>query len=86
MSSIRCSVFILCGILMSCSSPKQVSPSASAPPASMVGADRDAHDCIASAGYSWCEHTNRCERSWELSSQYNIPNTADGFNQFCSKK
>ena len=31
----------------------------------MVGSDRDAHGCIASAGYSWCEAQQRCLRPWE---------------------
>lgn len=31
----------------------------------MVGNDRDAHGCIGSAGYSWCEVKNKCLRVWE---------------------
>jgi len=31
----------------------------------LVGNDRDAHGCIGSAGYSWCEQKNRCLRVWE---------------------
>ena len=30
-----------------------------------VGADRDAHGCIGSAGYSWSESANKCVRPWE---------------------
>lgn len=30
-----------------------------------VGGDRDTHGCIGSAGYSWCQAKNICERSWE---------------------
>ena len=30
-----------------------------------VGGDADAHGCIASAGYTWCEPLNKCIRSWE---------------------
>jgi hypothetical protein len=33
--------------------------------ADMVGGDRDAHGCIGSAGYSWCEAKGTCIRSWE---------------------
>ncbi len=36
-----------------------------------VGADRDAHGCIGSAGYSWCEQIGSCERPWELASWFN---------------
>lgn len=31
----------------------------------LVGNDRDAHGCIGSAGYSWCEPKNKCLRVWE---------------------
>jgi membrane-bound inhibitor of C-type lysozyme len=31
----------------------------------MVGSDRDAHGCIGSAGYSWCEVKQKCLRPWE---------------------
>lgn len=31
----------------------------------MVGDDRDAHGCIGSAGYSWCESKQKCLRPWE---------------------
>jgi len=31
----------------------------------MPGSDRDAHGCIPSAGYSWCEGKNKCLRIWE---------------------
>lgn len=29
------------------------------------GSDADAHGCIGSAGYSWCNATQKCIRSWE---------------------
>jgi len=31
----------------------------------IVGGDRDAHGCIGSAGYSWCEAKQKCLRVWE---------------------
>ncbi len=31
----------------------------------MPGSDRDAHGCIPSAGYSWCDAKQKCIRSWE---------------------
>lgn len=31
----------------------------------LVGGDRDAHGCIGSAGYSWCEAKQTCIRVWE---------------------
>ena len=51
----------------------------------MVGADRDAHGCIGSAGYSWCEKTARCERPWELALKENVELSAHQFSQFCQK-
>ena len=49
-----------------------------------VGADRDAHGCIGSAGYSWCEHTQRCERPWELARQKGFATSEANFAQYCS--
>ena len=31
----------------------------------LVGGDKDAHGCIGSAGYSWCEAKDKCLRVWE---------------------
>jgi hypothetical protein len=31
----------------------------------LLGSDRDAHGCIGSAGYTWCEAKNKCIRPWE---------------------
>lgn len=31
----------------------------------LVGADKDIHGCIGSAGYSWCEEKQKCLRIWE---------------------
>ena len=31
----------------------------------LVGADRDEHDCIASAGYVWSQAQQKCLRVWE---------------------
>ncbi len=35
------------------------------PPGSPPGSDRDAHGCIPSAGYKWCETKHKCLRPWE---------------------
>lgn len=50
----------------------------------MLGSDRDAHGCIGSAGYSWCEKTHQCERPWELAKEKGFPNTRAGFETYCS--
>lgn len=38
----------------------------------MVGGDRDAHGCIGSAGYSWCEIKSKCLRIWEEACSENL--------------
>jgi cytosine/adenosine deaminase-related metal-dependent hydrolase len=49
----------------------------------LIGGDRDAHGCIASAGYSWCERTNQCERPWELARKHNLENIREAFDKYC---
>ncbi|WP_347468980.1 hypothetical protein [Burkholderia stagnalis] len=51
--------------------------------APIVGGDRDAHGCIGSAGYAWCESTRQCERPWELAKQKGFANSAEAFAQYC---
>ncbi|WP_322030309.1 hypothetical protein [Paraburkholderia sp. J76] len=48
------------------------------------GADRDAHGCIGSAGYSWCAATQRCERPWELAKQKGFAVSQEQFARYCS--
>ncbi len=49
-----------------------------------VGNDRDENNCIASAGYQWCEKTNQCERAWELAEAHGFENTSEGLSAFCT--
>jgi hypothetical protein len=49
----------------------------------LVGADRDKHGCIASAGYQWCEKNKQCERPWELARQEGFSNQPEAFDAFC---
>ncbi len=58
---------------------------AAAPATPMVGGDRDAHGCIGSAGYQWCEHSQRCERPWELAQAQGLANTAGAIDAYCAK-
>ena len=53
-------------------------------PAPLVGSDRDAHGCIASAGYLWCAREGACVRPWELAKQRGFPLGAAEFERFCS--
>ncbi|WP_090801414.1 hypothetical protein [Paraburkholderia tuberum] len=64
-----------------------LSACAASPPSSpspVVGADRDAHGCIGSAGYSWCESTHQCERPWELAKQRGFALSAEQFAHYCT--
>jgi len=67
------------------STPPAQSPAQASAPAvpPMPGSDRDAHGCIPSAGYSWCEATQQCERPWELAKQKGFANSAQAYDQFC---
>jgi len=42
----------------------------------IVGGDKDAHGCIGSAGYSWCEAKKTCIRPWEEYCTATTPKTA----------
>jgi hypothetical protein len=55
-------------------------------PSVAVGGDRDAHGCIGSAGYVWCERTQRCERPWELAQAKGFPLGPEGFRTYCGNK
>ncbi len=54
-----------------------------APREGLVGADRDEHGCIGSAGYRWCAKTQQCERPWELAEAEGFENTPEAFKAFC---
>ncbi len=50
----------------------------------MVGDDKDAHGCIPSAGYQWCDKGNKCVRSWELAEEKGLINTQEAFANYCN--
>lgn len=75
---LRVSLAAAACLLGACSAASSFAPS------NTVGADRDAHGCIDSAGYSWCEHTQRCERPWELAKQEGFAATEANFAQYCA--
>jgi hypothetical protein len=55
------------------------------PPAApaRVGADRDAHGCIGSAGYRWCAREAACARPWELAKDKGFANEPAAFSAYC---
>lgn len=52
-------------------------------PPAVVGADKDGHGCIGSAGYQWCGKLETCVRSWELAKENDLPNTEEEFAKLC---
>lgn len=69
-------------LLTACANVTQSAASNVAPPA--VGNDADAHGCRASAGYAWCEHTQRCERPWELAQQKHFALSEANVAHYCA--
>ncbi|PSD27822.1 hypothetical protein C7E18_06130 [Stenotrophomonas maltophilia] len=75
-------------VLAACASPGNAPRRADGKPSTTtprVGGDRDAHGCIGSAGYHWCEHSQRCERPWELAQAQGLANTAEAIDAYCAK-
>nr|WP_244244203.1 peptidase [Lysobacter alkalisoli] len=75
--------------LVACSGPQEEpAPTPTPAPESTTtpapGSDRDAHGCIPSAGYAWCERSGQCERPWELAAQAGLDNTAEAFDEYCA--
>jgi len=60
---------------------------AEAPKENLVGGDRDAHGCIGSAGYQWCEKLGKCVRPWELETGDTTEETSqEDFAAYCKTK
>ncbi len=78
---LRAVPFLIAIGLAACTAHKP--PTEAAMPTPAPGSDRDAHGCIGSAGYSWCESTGKCERSWELAKEKNFDNSAEAFARYC---
>ncbi|WP_175813222.1 hypothetical protein [Burkholderia contaminans] len=79
---------LACALALSACAAQSTAPAAASAPAEaaappMPGSDRDSHGCIPSAGYSWCEQTQQCERPWELAKQKGFANSALAYEQFC---
>ena len=47
----------------------------------MVGSDTDAHGCIGSAGYVWCNVTQECMCPWEQNCTLSVQEQA---RRFCN--
>lgn len=67
-------MIIMVAIATSCASKKAIEP--------IVGADRDSHGCIGSAGYQWSEVKQNCIRIFEDGIQ--LSNIADKYSSFAA--
>lgn len=74
-------VVALAGCARPASTPARTDMTPAAP---VVGGDRDAHGCIGSAGYQWCQRSQRCERPWELAQAQGLANTAEAIDAWCA--
>ena len=61
-------------------------PTAAGQQTPTVGADRDDHGCIPSAGYRWCAKANECVRPWELANEKGLEPTPEAFEDYCRGK
>ena len=79
-------LLLLVSALVACKEPALPAVVPAPSPIVTVGGDRDAHGCIGSAGYAWCERTGRCERPWELAKTAGFMLSPEGFQTHCSWK
>ncbi len=86
----KATTVIFCAIFLfaACGQMKEESPhhNAIAPAERMTGSDRDAHGCIGSAGYHWCERIDKCVRPWELAKEVGFNKDEKAFEKFCQPK
>ncbi len=79
-------VGLACAVLISaCASTREGDPAlkANKTPPDIVGADKDSHGCIGSAGYQWCEREGKCVRPWELARAQGFEATPESFGKYC---
>lgn len=76
-------VALIASFIAGCSvSSESKAPAPAAAPI-VVGGDKDAHGCKASAGYAWCARENACVRPWELAREKGFELESDGFERYC---
>lgn len=77
--------FALATSLCACAGkPATVVDVATPPSPGPIGGDRDIHECLPAAGYTWCGREKRCVRPWELANEAGFENTAEGFARYCA--
>lgn len=89
MKNITRSILVLVSsiaLLGACSGETSPETGTPAKDAAAVGSDRDAHGCIGSAGYRWCEAENECKRPWELAEEKGFDPTPEAFDEYCGNE
>jgi hypothetical protein len=75
---------LLASLSLACARESEEELLATPPPEEMMtGADRDAHGCIGSAGYSWCAKLSECVRPWELAEAQSFEVSETAFDAYC---
>jgi hypothetical protein len=49
----------------------------------LPGSELDVHGCTPSAGYTWCQRTERCEQPWRLAAHEWFPSTREAYEGYC---
>ena len=70
------SMFLMLGCVSQPPAAPPSVPSPSEPP--VLGGDKDAHGCIGTAGYTWCEAKQKCLREWEENCTVASPAVGNG--------
>ena len=76
-------VFLAAALLGSGAAWTSDEPTAAGKQTQAVGADRDEHGCITSAGYLWCAKLHECVRPWELAKEKGLEPTPEAFENYC---
>ncbi|WP_292654313.1 peptidase [Nitratifractor sp.] len=81
-------IFFVLLTFTACGQPKEGDKNQEtvAPQQGKTGSDRDAHGCIGSAGYHWCERIDKCVRPWELAKEVGFNKDEKTFEKFCQPK
>ena len=74
---------VLCLLMVSANSNQPVAGKTETIPPKVIGGDRDAHGCLAPAGYAWCAKEQACVRPWELTKTQGFDLAQDGFAKYC---
>lgn len=87
MMKIHLCIIGLCLLILSACRQIDIVPNPISPESKplIVGADKDAHGCIPSAGYTWCAKTNQCVRPWELAKAQGFKVSEADFDKYCGK-